>query len=133
MTQREITAKIAYQLFEHRGYTHGRAADDWFTAEAILELCASRMTVETPSQPRPATRSFKRARLLADTASEKEVLAVLKAAVESDGRAAVAAKLGYASTGSVGKLLKRKRALSESQLDRIRSAFAFAAPQARAA
>ena len=121
MTQREITSQIAYRLFEHRGYVHGRAADDWFTAEAILTLCAERMTSETPSQPRATRPSGPR--LMPTVASDDDLLAVLEAAVEEQGRAAVADQLGYASASSVGKLLRRRRALSPSQVDRIRAAF----------
>lgn len=129
MTQREITAQIAYRLFEHRGYAHGRAADDWFTAEAILTLCAERMTSETPTQPRASVTA---PRLLPSSTSDDDLLAVLEAAVEEQGRAAVADQLGYASASSVGKLLRRKRALSPSQVDRIRAAF-VPEPQAKAA
>lgn len=29
----ELTARIAYELFEQRGYEHGHDVEDWFAAE----------------------------------------------------------------------------------------------------
>lgn len=37
----EEIARVAYELFEQRGYTHGNDQDDWFEAERIVRSRAA--------------------------------------------------------------------------------------------
>ena len=34
---RELTAKIAFELFEKRGHSHGRDVEDWLQAERLAK------------------------------------------------------------------------------------------------
>jgi hypothetical protein len=121
MSQHDVTARIAYSLFEHRGYAHGRHQDDWFLAERIIEVFGGPVAAPAPTpakKPRKTSVTAK-ARALATSADEARALERLADAVARDGRAAVAAQLGYGSSSSVGRLLRGDRALTAEQAARI--------------
>lgn len=129
--RRELTARVAYLLYEHRGRAPGRAREDWLLAERLIDLCVALLSALAPpsepaprasdSPPRPETSREDRAH---------DVLALLEAAVAADGRAAVARRLGYASPSSVGKILRGQRALTDVLVQRIVAALAPAARKA---
>ena len=130
--RRELTARVAYLLYEHRGRTPGRARDDWLLAERLIDLCLALLSALAPPSA-PAHDPPASAPDHPDAPAEDgapDVLALLEAAVAADGRAAVARRLGYASPSSVGKILRGQRALTEALTARILAALA---PPARRA
>ena len=130
MDRHELTARIAYQLFEHRGHAHGRDREDWSLAEAFLSLLEPASPGEppagaalaAPAAARPRARAQLGPRALARPERERAALERLAAAVAREGRAALAARLGWASTGPVGALLRGDRALSAELVARIEAA-----------
>jgi hypothetical protein len=114
MDRTDLTARIAYALFEHRGRVPGREHDDWLFAERLMEWCAEaqRKEVKRPEPKRALPR-----------AAARGALDLLAEAVERDGRAAASAALGYTSTSVVSALLRGRRALDQGLADRIVAAF----------
>ena len=141
MDRHALTSLIAYQLFEHRGHAHGRDREDWSLAEAFLGLIqpaeavagGSPVAAEPPggeADPSPRAEPASRARpvpalgrrALARPERERAALELLARAVGRDGRAAVAARLGWGSTGPVGALLRGDRAPGSDLVSRIEAA-----------
>jgi hypothetical protein len=121
MDRADLTARIAYALFEHRGRTHGQDQGDWFTAESFVALCVAES---------PVCRATKRAlpasspsQGLAAPDLERRSLQLLADVAEREGRASASAALGYASTSVVSGLLRGSRALDRGLAERILEAF----------
>jgi hypothetical protein len=129
MSQHQLTAQIAYEIFVQRGRVRGRQAEDWRAAETIVALClafavelARAAAPEVQIQPRDPGPLHERA------------LALLQTAVAESGRASVASSLGYKSPSSVGRYLRGDRAIGEKLAKRIVAALAQAnAPRLRRA
>ena len=131
-----LTTQIAYRLYLHRGRHHGNALADWVLAEQLVALVEALLVIESgsedaptgagevgaaPSSPSPPQGGDRRR---ASEEVSRRALALVEAAVESEGRTAVAEQLGYASTSSVGKLLRRKSRLTLGVVERILAALA---------
>lgn len=126
MDRNQLVSRIAYALFEHRGSAHGRDRDDWFCAEALVAACCEAGLRKRTAAPRAAVRE------LAAPDVERRALEVLEDAAEESGRAAAAARLGYASTSVVSALLGGRRALDRALAEKILGAFGVdAAPRAQ--
>ena len=150
MSIHALTARIAFLLFEHRGRAPGHHLQDWFAAESIVHMClavfeAQRPEGAAPAQAVPAASvpaARKRARegsarktgraRPADARTERDVLALLEAAVAEQGRAGVAAALGYASTRTIAKVLRGDRVVSRDLAQRVLEAFTAAGGDAAA-
>ncbi len=115
MDRADLTATIAYALFEHRGRAPGRERDDWLVAEKLIEWCAAlQKDARRPGVTSPPVRALP---------GRGGALELLAEVVERDGRAAASAALGYASTSVVSALLRGKRTLDPDLADRIAEAF----------
>lgn len=129
-----LTTQIAYRLYLHRGGQHGSALGDWVLAEQLVSLVEALLAIEAapevsaPAAPAPAeAESAPQAprggdRRRASEEVSRRALALVEAAVAADGRAVVAEQLGYASSSSVGKLLRRKSRLTLGVVERILAA-----------
>lgn len=119
MDRRTLVREIAYRLFEHRGRLHGRDVEDWLEAEQLVEACLATSgparAAAPPSRPRAAAE-------LAPPGDERRALELLARAAAEHGRATVAARLGYRSTGVVSELLRGERALPAALAARIEAA-----------
>lgn len=112
MDRQELTAKVAYALWEHRGRGGGGALEDWVVAERLVGFCLEALAARKTRNAAPRRR-------VAPAATEKRALEVLTRFVERRGRAAASAALGYASTSVVSGLLSGRRALGEDLAARI--------------
>jgi hypothetical protein len=99
------------------------ATDPAIAASVRLSRLERSVVVSTP-------RRASAARELAAPGLERQALEALEQAVARQGRAAVAACLGWSSTGPVAGLLRGDKALDRALAARILAAFA---PPARAA
>ncbi|HBP20557.1 MAG TPA: hypothetical protein DEA08_22550 [Planctomycetes bacterium] len=127
-----LTTQIAYRLYLHRGRHHGNALADWVLAEQLVALVEALLVIESVSEGAPAAAEGADQappsppqggdRRRASEEVSRRALALVEAAVESSGRAVVAEQLGYASTSSVGKLLRRKSRLTLGVVERILAA-----------
>jgi len=133
-----LTTQIAYRLYLHRGGRHGNALGDWVLAEQLVSLVEALLVIESaaPESASPGATAAPAAegsaapqgpprggdRRRASEEISRRALAMVEAAVEAEGRAAVAEQLGYASTSSVGKLLRRKSRLTLGVVERILAA-----------
>ena len=116
MDRADLTATIAYALFEHRGRAPGRERDDWLVAEKLIDWCAAALQKDArrPGVTSPPVRALP---------ARGDALELLAEVARRDGRAAASAALGYASTSVVSALLRGKRALGQDVADRIVEAF----------
>jgi hypothetical protein len=93
--------------------------DPAIASSVRLSRLETTVVVAPPRRAKPAT-----APELAPAGVEKEALAALERAVARRGRAAVAACLGWSSTGPVAALLRGDRAVDRALAARILAAFA---------
>lgn len=125
MTHPDLTARIAYHLWESRGKTHGRHVEDWCLAEHIVTACLEVAAGRRKRAPRRTPRTRATA---ARGSVQARALDLLERSIGNLGRARVAADLGYSSTSSVGRLLRGDRPLSEDLAQRILTALAPTQP-----
>lgn len=113
MSQHQLTARIAYEIFVQRGGVHGRHAEDWRAADAIVAMCLAfatelaRVTQVGSDDQEPEASLHERA------------LALLQAAVADSGRASVATSLGYKSPSTIGRYVRGDRTIGDNLAKRI--------------
>ncbi len=149
----ELTQSVAYRIYELRGRSDGHQLEDWVAAERLIQDVTRLWTpaptaleapapLATPEPANPAIAASVRlsrletsvvvsaprrsvaARELAAPGLERQALEALEQAVARQGRAAVAACLGWSSTGPVAALLRGDRAVDRALAARILAAFA---------
>ncbi len=113
MSQHQLTARIAYEIFVQRGGAHGRHAEDWRVAEAIVSMCLAFATELARSAQTGSEEERPQASL------HERALALLQAAVAESGRASVATQLGYKSPSTVGRYVRGDRAIGEKLAKKI--------------
>ena len=127
MDRHQLVSKIAHMLYVFRGSRPGGELDDWFLAEAIVEICPGaevkkRSAPAAPPAAQPSAPSVG-PREIAAPQLEKRALRLLQEAANEDGRASAAAALGYASTSVVSALLNGRRVLDKALAEKILEAF----------
>jgi hypothetical protein len=126
MSRHDLTAHIAYTIYQQRGYAHGRHAEDWFAAEMIVGMCEAVFSaLSTGATPAPDTapNETEAPREYPTLAKNDWAMQLLHEAVAEQGRKAVAGQLGYKSTSTVGKYLRGDRALGQALVEKIVAAF----------
>jgi hypothetical protein len=116
MSEHELTAQVAYEIYVQRGRVPGRHLEDWLAAERIVATClafaqALAEAVEPEAQGEP-------------TSVRERALTLLREAVEARGRKTVAGELGYKSASTVGRYVRGDRPIGEALAARIVEALA---------
>lgn len=129
----ELTARVAFTLYLHRGRQPGRAHDDWVTAESIVDLClATAQATSSPpaplesapeaapeTAPEPAPEAAPEAASEPIDATRSQAKDLLHTAADKIGRKQVAARLGYKSASTVGRYLRGDREINDDLATRI--------------